>query len=286
MTTVCRAWSCAHPGSSRSRTTASRPVRLRRRQRQGQRAAVPADRPVGRRGRARGRRGAGTAARLRPVRGQRHHPVLARRPRRAAAGRPRGRRAARPRLPGVYERLGWRMFPHIDRVYVNARARADLHWEPRYDFGHALELLRNGRGTAQCPCDQRGSEGLPLGDHRAVHDALTERSTRTADRAYCGGDGDDGAASASQAPNCIFSLAGSPVRHGRHPRGDRAALGRGHVRARGPARWPDVGRGPRGHGGHEHAGRDGDPARGPRDPADREPSSGPTPPGSRTGRRS
>jgi UDP-glucose 4-epimerase len=44
----------------------------------------------------------------------------------------------------VYARLGWRMFPRIDRVYVNARARADLGWEPRYDFRHALELLQAG----------------------------------------------------------------------------------------------------------------------------------------------
>ncbi|TFV60791.1 UNVERIFIED_ORG: NAD(P)-dependent oxidoreductase [Bacillus sp. AZ43] len=42
----------------------------------------------------------------------------------------------------VYEPLGWRMFPRIDRVYVNARARADLGWEPRYDFRRALDLLR------------------------------------------------------------------------------------------------------------------------------------------------
>src|SRR5437867_2098648 len=34
----------------------------------------------------------------------------------------------------VYERLGWKMFAHIDRVYVNDRARAQLGWSPRYDF--------------------------------------------------------------------------------------------------------------------------------------------------------
>jgi UDP-glucose 4-epimerase len=49
-----------------------------------------------------------------------------------------------PDYPAVYQRLGWRMFPGIDRVYVNARARTDLGWEPRYDFRHALELLRAG----------------------------------------------------------------------------------------------------------------------------------------------
>jgi UDP-glucose 4-epimerase len=50
-----------------------------------------------------------------------------------------------PDYPDLYARLGWRMFTGIDRVYVNARARTDLGWEPRYDFRHAMELLRAGK---------------------------------------------------------------------------------------------------------------------------------------------
>jgi nucleoside-diphosphate-sugar epimerase len=49
-----------------------------------------------------------------------------------------------PDYADLYERLGWRMFPRIDRVYDNARARAELGWTPRYDFRHALDLLRAG----------------------------------------------------------------------------------------------------------------------------------------------
>lgn len=41
-----------------------------------------------------------------------------------------------------YARRGWRMFPQIDRVYVNSRARADLGWTPRFDFRHVLDLLK------------------------------------------------------------------------------------------------------------------------------------------------
>jgi UDP-glucose 4-epimerase len=44
----------------------------------------------------------------------------------------------------VYEPRGWRMFDAIERVYVNARAREELGWEPVYDFGRALELLAAG----------------------------------------------------------------------------------------------------------------------------------------------
>jgi UDP-glucose 4-epimerase len=37
------------------------------------------------------------------------------------------------------------MFPQIDRVYVNALARQELGWRPKYDFQHVLDCLRGGR---------------------------------------------------------------------------------------------------------------------------------------------
>jgi UDP-glucose 4-epimerase len=49
-----------------------------------------------------------------------------------------------PRYEAEYARRGWRMFPSIGRVYVNARARADLGWSPRYDFGAVLGALAAG----------------------------------------------------------------------------------------------------------------------------------------------
>ena len=64
-----------------------------------------------------------------------------------------------PDYAEVYERLGWRMFPRIDRVYVNARARAELGWNPRYDFGHALELLRGGRPPRSTLATSIGAKG-------------------------------------------------------------------------------------------------------------------------------
>jgi UDP-glucose 4-epimerase len=53
----------------------------------------------------------------------------------------------RRRVPGYraeYERRGWRMFPSIERVYVNDRARHELGWRPRYDFAHILGRLAAG----------------------------------------------------------------------------------------------------------------------------------------------
>jgi len=49
-----------------------------------------------------------------------------------------------PEYEAEYARRGWRMFPAIGRVYVNARARADLGWSPRYDFRAVLDALAAG----------------------------------------------------------------------------------------------------------------------------------------------
>ncbi len=43
-----------------------------------------------------------------------------------------------PEQPRLYERLGWRMLPSLDRVYDSARARADLGWRPRHDFSAVI----------------------------------------------------------------------------------------------------------------------------------------------------
>jgi hypothetical protein len=43
-----------------------------------------------------------------------------------------------------YERRGWKLFPSIDRVYVNARARKELGWLPRYDFSSIIGRLKAG----------------------------------------------------------------------------------------------------------------------------------------------
>jgi nucleoside-diphosphate-sugar epimerase len=49
-----------------------------------------------------------------------------------------------PEYERIYADRGWRMFPTIERVYVNQRARAELGWTPRYDFRAALRRLAAG----------------------------------------------------------------------------------------------------------------------------------------------
>lgn len=55
-----------------------------------------------------------------------------------------------PAYTTAYESRDWRMFPTIDRVYVNEKARRELGWEPLYDFSHIIHQLQKG-GTVQGP---------------------------------------------------------------------------------------------------------------------------------------
>jgi nucleoside-diphosphate-sugar epimerase len=68
----------------------------------------------------------------------------------------------RRRVPGCeeeYARRGWRMFPRIDRVYVNERARRELGWQPRYDFRYVLGLLKSGADVRSPLARAVGSKG-------------------------------------------------------------------------------------------------------------------------------
>lgn len=47
-----------------------------------------------------------------------------------------------PDYEDVYQRRRWKMFPSIDRVYVNDRVRKDLGWNPKYDFRYVLDCLK------------------------------------------------------------------------------------------------------------------------------------------------
>lgn len=49
-----------------------------------------------------------------------------------------------PGYAAEYARRGWRMFPSIDRVYVNERAQRELHWRPKHSFSSLIERLSKG----------------------------------------------------------------------------------------------------------------------------------------------
>jgi nucleoside-diphosphate-sugar epimerase len=73
------------------------------------------------------------------------------------------------RFPDVaedYRRWCWRLPATIDRVYVNARARRDLGWEPRYDFRTVVELVRadgDPRSPLARAVDGKGYHAVPTG---------------------------------------------------------------------------------------------------------------------------
>jgi nucleoside-diphosphate-sugar epimerase len=49
-----------------------------------------------------------------------------------------------PDQPAIYAAHDWRMFPAIDRVYVNTRARTELGWAPEFDYRTVLDLVARG----------------------------------------------------------------------------------------------------------------------------------------------
>jgi nucleoside-diphosphate-sugar epimerase len=64
-----------------------------------------------------------------------------------------------PDFDSRYAERGWRMFPGINRVYDNARARAELRWDPEYDFARLLRSLANGEDPRSPLAVAVGSKG-------------------------------------------------------------------------------------------------------------------------------
>ena len=64
-----------------------------------------------------------------------------------------------PEYEAEYACRGWRMFPGIDRVYVNERARSELGWQPRYDFRQVIACLRQGEDHRSQLARAVGSKG-------------------------------------------------------------------------------------------------------------------------------
>jgi nucleoside-diphosphate-sugar epimerase len=68
-----------------------------------------------------------------------------------------------PDYERVYARRGWKMFPAFDRVYVNARARAELGWEPRHVFRRLLDRVEAGEDVLSPLARAVGFKGYHAG---------------------------------------------------------------------------------------------------------------------------
>lgn len=68
-----------------------------------------------------------------------------------------------PAYEDLYARRGWTMFPSIDRVYDNARARRDLGWEPRHGFATVLDRIAAGEDLLSPIARLVGAKGYHRG---------------------------------------------------------------------------------------------------------------------------
>lgn len=64
-----------------------------------------------------------------------------------------------PEYADLYEQRGWKLFPSIDRVYVNERARTELGWQPKYDFKYMLEHIKATNDLRSPLAKQIGAKG-------------------------------------------------------------------------------------------------------------------------------
>jgi UDP-glucose 4-epimerase len=71
-----------------------------------------------------------------------------------------------PDCEALYAARGWKLFPSIDRVYVNDLAVSELGWRPKYDFQHVLACLRAGADFRSPLAREVGAKGY----HSTVFD--------------------------------------------------------------------------------------------------------------------
>jgi UDP-glucose 4-epimerase len=64
-----------------------------------------------------------------------------------------------PKADERYVVRGWRLFPSLDRVYVNDRARSSLGWTPKHDFRRVLDCLAKGEDFRSELARAVGSKG-------------------------------------------------------------------------------------------------------------------------------
>ena len=76
-----------------------------------------------------------------------------------------------PDQAAEYARRGWKMFPRIDRVYDNTRARFELGWAPRYDFRCVLDHLKSDQDPRSPLAKTIGAKGY----HEATTGPYTVR---------------------------------------------------------------------------------------------------------------
>jgi nucleoside-diphosphate-sugar epimerase len=64
-----------------------------------------------------------------------------------------------PRQKEIYEAMSWKLFPSIERVYDNSKARRLMGWQPKYDYQRVLDCLVEGADPRSDLARAVGSKG-------------------------------------------------------------------------------------------------------------------------------
>ncbi len=64
-----------------------------------------------------------------------------------------------PEYEAIFKERGWKMFPSIDRVYVNDLARRELGWNPIFSFRSVVERLKSGKDFRSPMAQLIGAKG-------------------------------------------------------------------------------------------------------------------------------
>jgi nucleoside-diphosphate-sugar epimerase len=64
-----------------------------------------------------------------------------------------------PEAAGIFAQHNWQFLPHLDRVYVNEKARRELNWQPKHDFSTLLQKLKMGQSIKSELADVIGKKG-------------------------------------------------------------------------------------------------------------------------------
>lgn len=89
-----------------------------------------------------------------------------------------------PEFVDEYARRGWSMLPSIERVYVNAKARRELGWQPRHDFASEIARLASGALPGSALARRIGAKSYWRAAH-GPHAAGVERRGANDDVAAC-----------------------------------------------------------------------------------------------------
>ena len=66
-----------------------------------------------------------------------------------------------PEFRDIYDKMNWKMFKDIGRVYVNDKARRELDWQPKYDFKKCSRKSQDRENFLERTSTSNWAKGIP-----------------------------------------------------------------------------------------------------------------------------